>query len=49
MIKIDRKENPTFMKVSMFKNFGKPNETKEIKIIRLTKARDKQIVAMLEI
>lgn len=42
-------ENPTFMKVTMFKNFGKPNETKDIKIIRLTKTRDKQIVAKLEV
>ena len=39
----------TFMKITMFKNFGKPNETKEIKIIRLTKPRDKQIVAKLEV
>ena len=42
-------ENPTFMKVTMFRNFGKPNETKEIKIIRLTKVKDKQIVAKLEV
>ncbi|WP_052825934.1 VIT domain-containing protein [Neotamlana nanhaiensis] len=42
-------ENPTFMKVTMFKNYNKPNETKNIKIIRLTKPRDKQIVAKLEI
>ncbi|MCF7569436.1 TonB-dependent receptor plug domain-containing protein [Sabulilitoribacter arenilitoris] len=42
-------ENPTFMKVTMFKNFGKPNETKDIKIIRLTKTKDKQIVAKLEV
>ncbi|WP_418604037.1 TonB-dependent receptor plug domain-containing protein [Hwangdonia sp.] len=42
-------ENPTFMKVTMFKNFGKPNETKDIKIIRLTKTKDKQIVAKIEV
>jgi len=42
-------ENPTFMKVTMFKNFGKPNETKDIKIIRLTKTKDKKIVAKLEV
>ena len=42
-------ENPTFMKVTMFKNFGKLNETKNIKIIRLTKTKDKQIVAKLEV
>ncbi|SFZ91751.1 TonB-dependent outer membrane receptor, SusC/RagA subfamily, signature region [Flaviramulus basaltis] len=42
-------ENPTFMKVTMFRNFGKPNETKELKIIRLTKSKDKQIVAKLEV
>lgn len=42
-------ENPTFMKVTMFKNFGKTNESREVKIIRLTKAKDKQIVAKLEV
>jgi len=42
-------ENPTFMKVTMFKNYGKPNETKEIKVIRLTKTKDKQIVAKIEV
>lgn len=42
-------ENPTFMKVTIFKNFGKPNETKDIKIIRLIKVKDKQIVAKLEV
>ncbi len=42
-------ENPTFMKVTMYKNYGKPNETKEIKVIRLTKTKDKQIVAKIEI
>ncbi len=40
-------ENPTFMKVTMFRNFGKVNQTKEIQVIRLTKRRDNQIVAKL--
>lgn len=40
-------ETPTFMKVTLFKNYGLENESKEIKIIRLTKADDKQIVAKL--
>ena len=42
-------ENPTFMKVTLFKNYGRPNETKEIKVIRLTTAKDKHIVAKIEI
>ncbi len=42
-------ENPTFMKVTMFKNYGKYNETKEIKIIRLSKSQDNNIVARIDI
>lgn len=42
-------ENPTFMKVTMFKNFGRRNETKEVKVIRLTKSKEKVIVAKLEV
>ncbi len=42
-------ENPTFMKVTMFKNYGKYNETKEIKIIRLSKSHDNNIVARIDI
>jgi hypothetical protein len=37
------------MKVTLFKNFGRPSETKEIKIIRLTKSRDNQIIARLDV
>lgn len=40
-------ENPTFMKITTFKNYGSKNETKEIKIIRLIKQDDEEIVAML--
>ena len=42
-------ENPTFMKVTLFRNFGKPNETKEIKVVRLSKSKDNQIVAKIEV
>ncbi len=42
-------ENPTFMKVTIFKNYGKPTETKEIKVVRLSKSKEKIIVAKLEI
>ncbi len=42
-------ENPTFMKVTVFRNFGKPNETKEIKVVRLSKSKDNQIVAKIEV
>lgn len=40
-------ENPTFMKVTLYKYYGTKKQTKEIKIIRLTKSREKQIVAKL--
>lgn len=39
--------NPTFMKVTMFKNYGLKNESKEIKIIRLTKSDDEEVIAKL--
>ena len=42
-------ENPTFMKVTLFRNFGKPNESKEIKVVRLSKSKENQIVAKIEI
>jgi tetratricopeptide (TPR) repeat protein len=40
---------PTYIKLTLFKDYGKPNETKEIKIIRLTKSRGEEIVAKMEI
>ena len=40
-------DNPTFMKVTMFKNYGSKNETKETQIIRLTKSDDEEIIAKL--
>ncbi len=40
-------ENPTFMKVTLHKYYGTKRQSKEIKIIRLTKSREKQIVAKL--
>ena len=40
-----RVENPTFMKVTIFKNYGTNKETKETKMLRLTKADNEQILA----
>ena len=40
-------ENPTFMKVTMYAYYGTLRQTKEVKIIRLTKDKDKQIVAKM--
>ncbi|MGH1384568.1 VIT domain-containing protein [Kordia sp.] len=40
-------ENPTFMKVTMYAYYGTLRQTKEVKIIRLTKSKDKQIVAKM--
>ncbi len=40
-------ENPTFMKVTLYKYYGTKKETKEIKIIRLTNSSDQLVVAKL--
>ena len=40
-------DTPTFIKITMFKNYGKENESKEIKVVRLLKQRDKMIAAKL--
>ncbi|MBC8756295.1 DUF2135 domain-containing protein [Kordia sp. YSTF-M3] len=40
-------ENPTFMKVTLYKYYGTKKETKEVKIIRLTKSSDRLVVAKL--
>lgn len=42
-------ENPTFMKITLFKYYGTPKETKEIKVVRLTEKRDKKVVAKISI
>ncbi len=40
-------ENPTFMKVTLYTYYGTLKQRKEVKIIRLTKSKDEQIVAKL--
>jgi Vault protein inter-alpha-trypsin domain/Uncharacterized protein conserved in bacteria (DUF2135) len=40
-------ENPTFMKVTIFKHYGSKKESKEIKIIRLTQKDDEEVIAKL--
>lgn len=40
-------ENPTFLKVTIFKNYGSQNETKEIMVIRLTNNDKEEIIAEL--
>ncbi|EDP72058.1 hypothetical protein FBALC1_13192 [Flavobacteriales bacterium ALC-1] len=40
-------ENPTFMKVTVYKNYGTNDESKSVEIIRLTKSDDQEIVAKL--
>jgi hypothetical protein len=42
-------KSPTFMKVTVFKNFGFRNESKEIKIIRLTNKDDQEMIAKISI
>ena len=33
--------NPSYLKYSVFKNYGLPNETKEVKVIQLCKYQQK--------
>ena len=40
-------ENPTFMKVTIFKKYGTLKETKETQLLRLVKADNEEIVAKL--
>jgi len=40
-------ENPTFLKITIFKYYGSQKETKEIKIIRLTKNDKEEVIAKL--
>lgn len=42
-------ENPTFMKITLIRNYGRPNETKELKLIRLTHKDDIEVVAKITI
>lgn len=48
----DYSKNPddivTFMKVTVFKNYGKPNATKEVKMIRLTNSKKDQVIQRIE-
>ena len=41
-------ESPTFMKITMYKNYGSKKESKEIKLIRLTKKDNEELLAKLE-
>jgi len=40
-------ENPTFMKVTIYKYYGTIKETKETQLLRLTKSDNEEIIAKL--
>ena len=42
-------ETPTFMKVTIYKNQGKENEEKNVRVIRLTKQDKEEMIAKIEI
>jgi len=42
-------ENPTFIKVTIFRDYGKKNETKEIKVIRLSGKSKDYILAKIKV
>ena len=48
-VKLQDDENPTFMKVTTFKNYGTTKETKEVKVVRLVKNDGEQVVAKISI
>ena len=47
--KTSGKATPTFVKITIFKNFGQPNQSKEIKVIRLDKQDIEQTVAKVNV
>lgn len=42
-------ENPTFMKITTFKNYGTAKTTKEVQVVRLAKNKGEQIVGKITI
>ena len=40
-------EVPTFMKVTIFRNYGEENQTKEVKVIRLTEGDDEVLISKI--
>lgn len=42
-------ENPTFMKVTVYKNYGSKDESKSVEVVRLTKADDEVVIAKIRI
>jgi len=40
-------ENPTFMKITIFRRYGSKDESKSVQIIRLTKKDDEEIIAKI--
>jgi TonB-dependent SusC/RagA subfamily outer membrane receptor len=46
---VDKKEVPTFLKITTFKNYGKSNEEKAVKVIRLNKNRGDDILAKITV
>ena len=46
---LEKNDSPTFIKMTTFKNYGKPSETKAVKVIRLNKNNGEEIVAKITI
>jgi hypothetical protein len=46
---LDKNGTPTFVKITSFKNYGKPNEIKEIKVVRLNKNKGDDIFAKIKV
>ncbi len=48
-VELQDDENPTFMKVTTFKDYGTTKETKEVQVVRLVKKNGEQVVAKISI
>ncbi|MEP2935149.1 MAG: VIT domain-containing protein [Gilvibacter sp.] len=42
-------ENPTYLKVTIFKNYGRANQTEEVQVIHLDSAADEALIAKIKI
>ena len=40
---------PTYLKLTLYKNYGKPTQTKEVKVIRLDEAVANYIISELKV
>ena len=42
-------ENPTFMKISIFRNYGTKDQTRDVKVVRLSKNTDEKLIRRIAV